>query len=98
MKKSEDMDEELKESKKSHEVICMYIYVASKWLIRFFRFFAALKSLAERKEKELDRQGQELQELKTNNDGLRKMLRKKEKESEEKDREIASLNQVIIIA
>ena len=30
MKKSEDMDEELKESKKSHEVICMYIYVASK--------------------------------------------------------------------
>ena len=51
-----------------------------------------MKSLAERKEKELDKQSQELQELKTNNDGLRKMLRKKEKESEEKDREIARKN------
>lgn len=31
----------------------------------------------------------------TNCDGLRKALRKKEKENEEKEREIASLNQVI---
>ena len=76
---------------------CIYLWILNHWF-DFPRFFAALKSLAERKEKELDRQGQELQELKTNNDGLRKMLRKKEKESEEKDREIASLNQVIIIA
>lgn len=32
--------------------------------------------------------------MKSNCDNLRKMLRKKEKESEEKDREITSLNQV----
>lgn len=63
-----------------------------KWSISVF--LVAFKSSSERKEKELEKQAQEFQDLKTSYDSLRKMLRKKEKEGEEKDREIASLNQV----
>lgn len=50
--------------------------------------------MAEKRNKELEKQALELQEMTNNCDSLRKALRKKEKENEEKEREIASLNQV----
>lgn len=52
--------------------------------------------MADKRNKELEKQAVELQEMTTNCDGLRKSLRKKEKETEEKEREIASLNQVCL--
>lgn len=59
-------------------------------------FFTALKTQVEKRDKELEKQGLELQETKTTCETLKKALRKKEKEAEEKDKEIASLNQVTL--
>lgn len=59
-----------------------------------FHVFIALKTQVDKREKELEKQGQELQETKTTCETLKKALRKKEKEAEEKDKEITSLSQV----
>jgi hypothetical protein len=56
--------------------------------------FLALKLTCEKKSKELDKLSHEFQEIRINSDNLGKMVREKEKEIEEKDRENISLNQV----
>ena len=50
--------------------------------------------LADKQAKELEAKNVEQQESQTNAESLKKSLRKKEKEGEEKDREIAQLHKV----
>ncbi|XP_057368032.1 LOW QUALITY PROTEIN: uncharacterized protein LOC130689033 [Daphnia carinata] len=54
-----------------------------------------LKLACEKKDKELEKQTQDLQEVKSCSDNLAKTLRKREKECEEKEREITSLSQAV---
>ncbi|KAI9563094.1 hypothetical protein GHT06_010551 [Daphnia sinensis] len=54
-----------------------------------------LKLACEKKDKELEKLTQDLQEVKSSSDSLAKTLRKREKECEEKDREITSLSQAV---
>lgn len=92
--KSEDIEEELKKSQKSCDGKNLDIQVFFCIEITTTNLFLALKLTCEKKSKELDKLSHEFQEIRINSDNLGKMVREKEKEIEEKDREIISLNQV----